>query len=167
MWCRAIQAIQGLLIDLVLHELSYTASQKHESTVLHKYILNKFLTATIDVQQNIFEKNHVEVGSSHLYTSFGTFCVEIGQFFEGQCSETLNFRKNSKSTSFSFENNDFIVFQKNFQGSLRLEKLTNLGVKCAKRSLKICIQSSIRVFPKTFWCTWFKRLLKTLICHKR
>ena len=26
----------------------------------------------------------IEVGSSHLYASFGTFCVQIGQFLEAQ-----------------------------------------------------------------------------------
>ena len=36
------------------------------------------------VQQNIFEKTLIEVGSSHLYASFGTFCVQIGQLFEAQ-----------------------------------------------------------------------------------
>ena len=42
------------------------------------YVLNKFL------QQNIFEKTLMEDGSSHLYASFGTFCVQIGQLFEAQ-----------------------------------------------------------------------------------
>ena len=36
------------------------------------------------VQQNIFEKTLKEYGSSHLYASFGTFCVQIGQLFESQ-----------------------------------------------------------------------------------
>ena len=50
------------------------------------------------------------VGSSHLNASFGTFCVQIGQLFETH-SEILKFRKNSKSTSFSFENSNFTVFK--------------------------------------------------------
>ena len=32
----------------------------------------------------IFEKTLIEVGSSHLYASFGTFCVQIGQLVEVQ-----------------------------------------------------------------------------------
>ena len=37
---------------------------------------------TVHEQQNIFEKTLKEVGSSHLYTSFGSFCFQIGQFLE-------------------------------------------------------------------------------------
>ena len=55
----------------------YTASQKHESTLLHTYVLKEFLTA--DHSHNIFEKTLVEVGSSHLYASFGTFCYRKTQ----------------------------------------------------------------------------------------
>ena len=39
---------------------------------------------TVHVQQNTFEKTLIEVGSSHLYASFGTFCVQIGQLVEAQ-----------------------------------------------------------------------------------
>ena len=56
-------------------EYKYNASQKHESTLLHKYV---------HLQQNVFEIVLIEVCSSHLYASFGTFCVQIGQFFEAQ-----------------------------------------------------------------------------------
>ena len=34
--------------------------------------------------QDIFEKTLLEVCSPHLYASFGTFCVQIGQSFEAQ-----------------------------------------------------------------------------------
>ena len=45
-----------------------------------------FWQPNIHVQQNIFEETLIEVGSSrtHLYASFGTFCLEIGQLFEAQ-----------------------------------------------------------------------------------
>ena len=59
---------------------SYTDSQKHESTLLH----TNFWRPTIHVQQNIFGKTLIEGGSSHLYASFGTFCVQFGQFLETQ-----------------------------------------------------------------------------------
>ena len=39
---------------------------------------------TVRVQQDIFEKTLVEDSSSHLYASFGTFCVQIDQLFEAQ-----------------------------------------------------------------------------------
>ena len=35
----------------------------------------------VSVQQDIFEKTLTEVGSSDLYASFGTKCVQIGQLF--------------------------------------------------------------------------------------
>ena len=38
-------------------EVRYTDSQKHESTLLHMYVMNKFLTVGLHVQQNVFEKN--------------------------------------------------------------------------------------------------------------
>ena len=36
------------------------------------------------VQQNIFEKTLIEIFIPHLYASFDTFCVQIGQLFEAQ-----------------------------------------------------------------------------------
>ena len=43
-----------------------------------------FRQPTAHVQQNIFGKTLIEVCSPHLYASFGTFCVQIGQLFEAQ-----------------------------------------------------------------------------------
>ena len=39
---------------------------------------------TVCVQQNIVENNPIQVDSSHLYLSFGIFCVQIGQSFAAQ-----------------------------------------------------------------------------------
>ena len=38
----------------------------------------------VHVQQDIFEKTVIEVQSSHLYASFGSFYVQISQLFEAQ-----------------------------------------------------------------------------------
>ena len=65
-------------------ECTYTASQKHESNLLHTYVLNQFMTADRSFKQRIFEKYLTEDGSSHFYASFVTFCVQIGQLFEAQ-----------------------------------------------------------------------------------
>ena len=35
-----------------------------------------FWQSTVHVQQNIFEKNSIEFGSSHIYASFGIFCMQ-------------------------------------------------------------------------------------------
>ena len=37
---------------------------------------------TVHLHKYVFKKTFIKVGSSHLYASFGTFCVQIGQFFE-------------------------------------------------------------------------------------
>ena len=44
--------------------------------------ISVFLTADCSCTTNYFWKTLIEVGSSHLYASFGTFCVQIGQLFE-------------------------------------------------------------------------------------
>ena len=43
-----------------------------------------FRQRTTHVQPNIFGKTLIEVCSLHLYASFGTFCVQIGQLFAPQ-----------------------------------------------------------------------------------
>ena len=70
-WSRFVQS----------YEVNYTALQKSYS--IRMYWTN-FWKPTVHVQQNIFEKTLLEVGSSHLYASFGTFCVQIDQLFETQ-----------------------------------------------------------------------------------
>ena len=70
-----------------------------------------------DVQK--LAKTWIEVDSSHIYTSFGTFCVQIGQLFEVQWV----FEKYMKMVKslFSKENDvDFEFFWK-FKVSLRLK----------------------------------------------
>ena len=43
-----------------------------------------YVLPTVRLQQNIFEKTLIEVGSLHLHASFDTFCVQIGQLLEAQ-----------------------------------------------------------------------------------
>ena len=67
-----------------------------------------FWQPTVHVQQNIFEKLLYKL-VAHIFTlllaPFSSKFVNYSRY-----SETLNFRKNSKSTSFSFENSDFTAF---------------------------------------------------------
>ena len=87
----------------------YTDSQKHESTLLHTYVLNEFLTADNSCTTKYFEKSIIEVRSSHFYASFGTFCAQIEK-----CMKTVKWL-------FSKENDvDFEFFRK-FKISLCLE----------------------------------------------
>ena len=71
------------------------------------------------LQENIFEKTLTEVNISYLYASFGTFCVQIGQFFEAQRVIEI-FLKKLKSLFSKETDIDFEFFQK-FKVSLWLE----------------------------------------------
>ena len=63
---------------------------------------------TVHVQQNIFEKT-LKMLVVHIFTLLlAPFVPKLVNYL--RYSETLKFRKNSKSTSFSFENGDFTVF---------------------------------------------------------
>ena len=62
-----------------------------------------FWQPTVKVQQNTFENTLFKVGSQHLYASFATFRVQIGQLFEAQWNFKL-------SEAFSFENSDLTIF---------------------------------------------------------
>ena len=62
----------------------YTDSQKHESPLLHTYVINEFLTADRSCTTKYFWKTLIEDRSSHLYASFGTFWVQIVKYFVPQ-----------------------------------------------------------------------------------
>ena len=84
-----------------------------------------FWQPAVNVQQNIFEKTHVEIGRSHLYASFGTFYVQIGQLFAAQWV-ILNirlFKNNPKNSEIDIflRWEWFVVFQTYFKDSLCLE----------------------------------------------
>ena len=66
---------------------------------LHTYLMKKFLTAE---RSCTTKKPLIEIGSSHLYASFGTFCVQNSQLFEAQ----WDFKLSEK-----IENSDFTVFK--------------------------------------------------------
>ena len=76
--------IQAITLGITLL-LFYTESRKKRNLVysIHMYWTN-FWRPTIHVQQNIFVKTSIEVGSSHLYGSFGPFYVKIRHFLGAQ-----------------------------------------------------------------------------------
>ena len=97
-----LKIINKLLIN------RYPDSQKHEST--------NFWEPTVHVR----EKTLIEVGSSHLYASFGTSsCVQISPFLEAhwvlkKCLKTVK-------SLFSKENDGDFKFFRKFRMSLCLE----------------------------------------------
>ena len=80
---------------------------KHPRNNIRLYWTN-FCLPTVRAKQSIFEQTLIEAGSLHLYASFAPFASKLVNY--SRHTETLNFRKNSKSTSFSFENSNFTVF---------------------------------------------------------
>ena len=74
------------------------------------YVLNEFLIADCSCTKKYFWKTLIEVYGSYLYASFGTFCVQIGQFFETRLifkySEEFRIRRHfpSKTANCRFSN---------------------------------------------------------------
>ena len=89
--------------------MKYNAQQKHESTLRHTYVLNEFLTADRSCTTIFFNKLLQKLIAHILTLLLATFASKLINY--SRHSEILNFRKNSKSTSFSFENSDLIVFK--------------------------------------------------------
>ena len=69
-----VALVDAMLINMYDMEYASTDSFKKKSPRynMRMYWMN-FWQPFVHVQQNIFEKTLVEVGSSHLYASFGTF----------------------------------------------------------------------------------------------
>ena len=55
------------------------------------YVLNGCLTADRSFTTKYFQKTLIEVDSSHLYGSFGTFYIQIGQLFGSHTVDDLGF----------------------------------------------------------------------------
>ena len=110
-----------------------------------------FWQPTVHVQQNICEKTLIEVGRAHLYASFGTFCVQIGQLFESQWDFKLSIEL--KIDLIFLQKEQFYRFQTFSNDSQGLQRLTNLDVKGAKRSAQM-------------WATkFFESFFKNILLH--
>ena len=114
----------------------------------------EFLTAHRSCTAKYFWKTLIEDGSSHLYASFGTFCVQIGQLFKAQRDFKLS--EKFEIDVIFLPKQRFYRFQTFFKDALFLEKMTNLDVKGAtnhKRSFKnilLYINAVKNVFSRVF-----------------
>ena len=99
----------------------------------------------VHVQQNIFEKTLILVGSSHLYASFGTFYVQISQLFEAQWDFKLP--EELEISNIFLRKQTFYHFPTFFKDSLCLEWLTNLDANGAK------------IWTTDFYMGFFKNIL--------
>ena len=113
-----------------------------------------FWQPTVHVHQNIFEKTLIEVGSSRLYASFGSFCVQIGQLFEAHSAQwDFKLSEEFEIDVIFHRKQWFYRFQTFSKDSLWLQKLTNLDAKGAKRSVKMWDINFYKSFLKIVCCT--------------
>ena len=98
------------------------------------YWINLWLH-TVCAQQNIFEKTHIEIYSQRLYSSFGTFCIQIGQSIEAQC--VFKHSEEFEVGDIFLWNRLFVNIQVFFKDSFCLEYLIDSDAKGTKRSAKI------------------------------
>ena len=97
------------------------------------------------VQLNIFQKTVIKVRSSHIYTSFDTFYVQIGQLIDTQCTFKLSKEFDCGARHF-LRIWWFIDFQIFFRKSPCQEWLTNQDAKWTKRVWRCGLQTSIPIF---------------------
>ena len=92
-----------------------------DSTKINRPVNNIPMHWTNYWQQNIFEKNLIDVGSTYLYGSFGTFCAQMIQI----CAAQLVFKhlhgRIAKSPDIFLRWKQFVDFQTCFKDSLCLE----------------------------------------------
>ena len=103
----------------IAHILAFPFSLLFAFSIIFRYVLNEFLTVDRSCITKYFWKTLIEAGSSHLYSSFGTFCVQIGQLFEAQWV----FEKCLKTVKSLFSKENVVDFQffRKFKVSLCLE----------------------------------------------
>ena len=125
----------------------YTESRKKRNLTysIRMYWMNIW-QLTIHEQQDIFEKSLIEVGSSHLYASFGTFCTQICQLFETQWH--FEFVWKSTNRCHRREMSPISAIFQMFKVSLSREYLTNLDAKYAKISVRLWTTNYYKSFVK-------------------
>ena len=113
------------------------------------YVLNKFLTADCSCTTKYFWKNHIEFYRPHLYTSFGTFYVQIDKLFATQwVFKQLEEFQNQRY----FPSMRAICWFSNILQRLTVPRImTNLGAKGAK--------SSVDIWTISFYTSFFKNIL--------
>ena len=122
--------------------------------------MNEFLTADRSSSTQHWNKTIEEVCIPHLYASFGTFCVQIGQLLAARWVF-----KHSEINYIFFRCQRFVDFQTYFKDSLWLEWFTNLGAKGAKRSVNMWTTNLFKSFSKNISLYMNGRLSKIRSVH--
>ena len=83
-FCISLKKVpnEAILVNNLLWKIQASQNMNLPES-MHMYWTD-FRQPTVHFQQIIFEITFIEVGSSHLYASFGTFWVQIGQLVEAQ-----------------------------------------------------------------------------------
>ena len=74
-----------LIMAKFLSQKSSTLGNTFDTKIKHPRY-NMYVLPTVRLQQNIFEKTLIEVGSLHLDASFGPFCVQNRPIIRGAVS---------------------------------------------------------------------------------
>ena len=102
---------------------------------------------TVCVQQNMLENSFIKVYSSHLYASFGTFCVKIGQLFAAQWVWQWVFKhlEDTKSTTISFDSSDLSIVKHTSKTHWTSNNWPILTQKVPKEAQRCGLQTPIEV----------------------
>ena len=111
-------------------------------------VWTNFWQPTVYVQQNIFEKTLIKIGSSHLYASFGEFCVQIGRLVGSQWDFKLS--EYFETNAIFLQKQRFLPFSKIFQRLTVPRKIIHFGRKRYQKKRKE-LPAFINVFSKISW----------------
>ena len=125
-----------------------------------------FWQPTVHVQQNIFEKLFKKLVSNIFTLLLTPFAFKLVNYSRHSArGESLNIRKNSKIDDIFLRRQLIVNFQTYFKDSLCLQILTNFGVKCAQRSVKMWTTSFYWSFSKNILFYMSSRLSKIRSVH--
>ena len=152
--------------------MTYTDSQKHRSTLLQSpYVCTERIFDSRPFTYNkILLKKLLKKLTAHILTLLlAPFASKLANY--SRRSETFNFRKNSKSTTFSFENSDFAVF---IHFSKTHCTSTNWPIwtqKVPKEACRCKLPSFVRVLTKKIcfkllWTNFFIEFYENMKCWK-
>ena len=118
-FCISLKKVpnEAILVNNLLWKIQASQNMNLPES-MHMYWTD-FRQPTVHFQQIIFEITFIEVGSSHLYASFGTFWVQIDQSFEAQ--ENFKLSEEFKIDDIVLRKQRFGRFQTYFKHSWYLE----------------------------------------------
>ena len=101
-----------LMLSIAIYRINQNKPSGSYGPGYNVRIWNDFCQPNVHEQQISFKKTRIEDCIPHLYASFGTFCVQIGQLFAAQWDfkHSEEFRNRQH---FHFNNSDLSIFKHN------------------------------------------------------